>query len=59
MAIAKNKKRAVITIDKEILNKMYQVAEMDRRTLSAYIEILMEKDLQENYKDHEFKPLED
>ena len=42
--IKKNKKRVTITLKKENVNRLYELAEKDNRTISQFIENIIEFD---------------
>ncbi|MEH7454013.1 hypothetical protein [Gottfriedia acidiceleris] len=53
MAIGSDKKRIVVTVTKEMETKLKLLAENDKRNLSNYIAVLLEKHIEENEKDNQ------
>ncbi|MDQ6599240.1 DNA-binding protein [Bacillus salipaludis] len=51
MAISGDKKRIVVTIEKDLEPKLRALAEKDNRNLSNYIATLLERHIEENKKD--------
>ena len=47
MAVAPGNKRVQITFPIDLLEKLNKLAEQDRRTLSAYLTVVMEKYVEE------------
>lgn len=50
MAVSYNNKRVSVKLSNETRNKLKQLAELDKRTLSNYIEVILEEYLK-NIKD--------
>ena len=51
MAIGEDKARVVTIIDKELKDKLEMLAKRDKRSLSNYICLLLEKHVEEESKD--------
>lgn len=51
MAIGEDKARVVTIIDKELKDKLEVLAKRDKRSLSNYICLLLEKHVEEELKD--------
>lgn len=50
MAISDNKKRIMVTVDKDVEEKLKQYADEEKRNLSNYIAVLLDKHIEEKEK---------